>query len=307
MMRSGPTIARAAAALPSSSPRCTPSAPTAAQSAASSLTMNSAPRSAAMRASASACARTQARRGAVLLRYWIAPAPPASAASTRATRSAGVREVRRHRVEPDETPRAGAPDARPRRQCRLRGIGSGWRRGVVPGRGRVLPRPEQPIGDELAHARPVRALQRLPHVVLRLAHRIGQIEPVGEHGGNGGRQRATGAMVAAGQTRPGVAAHDAVLRVQRVDDLRRGLVRAGDEHVLRHPSRSAAPRRWQAARRHRRHRPAVAPRCCSASGSSCAAAAARGSRRSSRRTRIRRRGPTRARGRAPAGRRDSRR
>ena len=86
-MPCAPIALRAAAMLPSSSPRCTPSASTSAASAGSSLTTNSAPRALTARANAAACSRRVAV-SALLLRYWIAVAPPAIAASTRATRSA---------------------------------------------------------------------------------------------------------------------------------------------------------------------------------------------------------------------------
>ncbi len=54
-------------------------------------------------------------------------------------------------------------------------------------------------------------------------------------------------MVLIRQARPRVAADDAVFRVERIDDLRRRLVRAGDEHVL-------ATRLDQACRAHMQRR-----------------------------------------------------
>jgi len=83
-MRDGPTRARAAAGPPSCSPTWTPSASTRAASAASSLTIASAPRARHSATMARACDSASAA-SASLWRYWIAAAPPSSAAAHFAT------------------------------------------------------------------------------------------------------------------------------------------------------------------------------------------------------------------------------
>src|SRR5262245_6518808 len=88
-------------------------------------------------------------------------------------------------------------------------------------------RPEQPIGDVLAHARPESGLERLPGVLLRIFHRIADLQAVRDCRGDGGRERAARTVIGARQPLPVVGAHDAVLTVERIHDLRRVFMRAG--------------------------------------------------------------------------------
>src|SRR5437899_3665238 len=227
-MRSGPTMSRAASMPRSSLPMWTPSAHTSAASAASSLTMNRPPRIACTRASARACSRFKAG-SAALLRYWIAAAPPVSAAAARAASSSvlarsGVTAYRPAMRKARARRRADASSVR------AAGIGGARRLGFARGRAGILACPEQAVGKELAHARSIGFLERLPRIVLRFADGFGKLEPVGEHRGDRGGQRAARPVITARKARPCVGAHDAVLAVERVDDLRRGLVRAGHEH-----------------------------------------------------------------------------
>src|SRR5512142_2727764 len=94
----------------------------------------------------------------------------------------------------------------------------------------LVARPEEPIGKMLAHAGTIGLLESVPRVILRLANRLRDVEPVREHRRERRGERASGAVIAERQPRPRVGAHDAALAVERVDDLRRRLVGAGDEN-----------------------------------------------------------------------------
>ena len=76
-----------------------------------------------------------------------------------------------------------------RRGCHdRRGGGARRLRLVVAARVALLACPEQPVGQEVPHPGPVGLAQRVPRVVLRLAHGIGELEAVllrdGEHRGD---------------------------------------------------------------------------------------------------------------------------
>ena len=112
---------------------------------------------------------------------------------------------------------------------------------------RVAPRrrraPRTGDREKLAHPGPIGLRQRVPGVILRLAHGVRQIETIGEHCRDRGSQRASRAVIASREPLPAVAADHAGLAVERVDDLRGRLVRAGDQHM-------AAPGFDQALRAH---------------------------------------------------------
>src|SRR5689334_18480206 len=204
--------------LASSRPMWTPSASTAMASSGSSLTMYRPPRAAMSRASACACATRPA--GTRLLRYWTLVAPPSSAADTLATSAC----VSSH---------SGVSAYRPcMRAARARRSDNGSVAAACIGRAAavgnlhvgvtlLLARPEQAVGDPLPHAGAIRLLQRVPGVILRLAHRVADVEPVREHRGNRRGERATGAVIRLGEPRPRVGAHDTAPAVQGVDHLRR--------------------------------------------------------------------------------------
>src|SRR5215475_7082639 len=93
--------------------------------------------------SASACARFNGGE-AILLRYWMAVAPPAIAPRTRAISSSLSSRLGVSAYSPEMTARMSVP-VQVLHALRL-----------VGGRLRLLvARPEQPIGQELSHARPV--------------------------------------------------------------------------------------------------------------------------------------------------------
>ena len=93
-------------------------------------------------------------------------------------------------------------------------------------------RPEQAIGYVLPHARAERGLQCLPRVLLRILDRIADRQPVRDGRSDRGSERASGAVIRARQPLPAIAAQHTFLPVERVHDLRRVLVRAGDEDIL---------------------------------------------------------------------------
>ena len=184
----------------SSRPRCTPSAPHSRASSTSSLTMSSTPCGRHSAASARACLTLQMPVGA-LVAILQHRAPPASDllhardSQSLSTVSGVIGVQPAHR---------GASISHTNR-VNCRGA-------PIPHLRLFLPRPEQAIGDVLAHAGPISRVQRLPGVLLSVAHRLGDVQPVGDRGGDGGGERAARAVVAARQALPGVVAHHAVLR-----------------------------------------------------------------------------------------------
>src|SRR5207249_4396026 len=95
-----------------------------------------------------------------------------------------------------------------------------------------FPRPEKPVRYVLTHAWAKPRVERLPRVFLGFAHRLGQLEAVGERRRDRGGKRATRSVITSGQSFPAVRAHHAFRAVERIHDLRGVLVRAGDEHIL---------------------------------------------------------------------------
>src|SRR5690349_2531274 len=143
---------------------------------------------------ANACSSRSASR-AFLLRYCTAHAPPSSAAAIFESST---------RVSPTSGVTAYKPRSR-RARARLRS--DGWSvtaadidalylfGGLLRTRFFFVARPEQAIGNVLAHTGPKRLRQRLPRVVLRLAHGVGKRKPVREHRGDCRGERASGAVI----------------------------------------------------------------------------------------------------------------
>src|SRR5207244_5335132 len=177
--------------------------------------------------SARACSRFKAG-SATLLRYWIAAAPPVSAAAARAASSSvlarsGVTAYRPAMRKARARRRADASSGR------AAGIGGARRLGLARRRAGILACPEQAVGKELAHAGSIGFLERLPRVVLRFADGFGKLEPVGEHRGDRGGQRAARPVITGRKTRPCVGGCDTFLSVVRIGGLRRGLFGACEE------------------------------------------------------------------------------
>src|SRR5713101_134716 len=171
----------------------------------------------ASRQSASSAAPCSRRSAAFadLLRYCKIRAPPASAlrtlrASNPMSGSSGVTAYR---------PRNPACETT---QCS--GFACAW---LI-----HFPRPEKPVRYVLTHAWTKPRVKRLPRVFLGFAHRLGQLEAVGERRRDRCRKGATGSVITSRQSFPAVRAHYAFRAVERVHHLRRVLVRAGYEHVL---------------------------------------------------------------------------
>ena len=78
-------------------------------------------------------------------------------------------------------------------------------------------------------------------VLLRIAHGLGHVQPVGKRGRDR-RGECSGPVIAGRKTLPGVGAHHALARIERVDDLCGVLVRAGDQHVFRTQGEQTAGR-----------------------------------------------------------------
>src|SRR5262249_38393607 len=93
-------------------------------------------------------------------------------------------------------------------------------------------RPKESIGNVLPHTRPKARAQRLPGVFLRFAHGFGNLQTIGERRGNRGGERASRAVITTRQAFPGIRPDHAFRSVQRVDDLRRVLVRSRDQYEL---------------------------------------------------------------------------
>src|SRR5260370_24601384 len=198
----------------SSRPRCRPSAPIALARSRSSL-MTSGMRASRQSASSAAPCSRRSPALADLLRYCTMRAPPASAlltlrASTPTSGSSGVTAYR---------PRNPA--------CEITGCSGFARAWLI-----HFPRPEKPVRYVLTHAGTKPRVERLPRVFLGFAHRLGQLEAVGERRRDRCGKRATRSVIASRQSFPAVGAHHAFRAVERVHHLRRVLVRAGNEHVL---------------------------------------------------------------------------
>src|SRR5574340_885848 len=84
----------------------------------------------------------------------------------------------------------------------------------------LVARPEQAVGNKLAHARAKAGIERLPGELLRFLHGFGDIQAVGNGGGDRRSQGAAGAVVGVGQALPSVAAHLTALVVESIDHLR---------------------------------------------------------------------------------------
>src|SRR5689334_22135503 len=150
-----------------------------------------------------------------LLRYCTMRAPPESAlrtlsASTSTSDSSGVTAY---------SPRSSANQVT-------------RRSGLARARSIHFSRPEEPVRYVLAHSRAKPGVERLPRVLLRFTHGLGQFQPVGERRRYRRGKRATGAVVGFREPFPAVGAHLALPAVESVDDLRCVLVRSRDEHVL---------------------------------------------------------------------------
>src|SRR4051812_12878190 len=164
---------RASRTLPSSRPTCTPPAPQASASAMESLTMKGTEYSRHSVASLRAC--TRAAPGlACLALYCSSEAPPCRHASA---------SRRRDSV----SLRSGVMAYRPASRARSARIV------------RRLTRPEEAVGQELAHARTQRMRKRLPGVFLRVVYCVADVEAAREVRGKRGGERAAGAVIAAGQ------------------------------------------------------------------------------------------------------------
>src|SRR5258706_3934614 len=81
-----------------------------------------------------------------------------------------------------------------------------------------FPRPEKPVRYVLTHARAKPRVERLPRVFLGFAHRLGQLEAVGERRRDRGGKRATRSVIPSGQSCPAVRAHHAFRAVERIHD-----------------------------------------------------------------------------------------
>src|SRR5882672_892485 len=173
--------------------------------------MISGTRDARQTASSSSACLLRSTVSADLLRYWSMRAPPARAMRTLRT-SAAV------------SASSGVMAYRPLTCVRCSALA---RAGFI-----HLPRPEESIGNVLPHARAKAGVQRLPGVFLGLAHRIGQLEAVGERCRDRGGERAARPVVGLRKPFPAVGAHHALGPIQGVHHLRGVLVGAGDEHVL---------------------------------------------------------------------------
>src|SRR5437879_1590754 len=95
-----------------------------------------------------------------------------------------------------------------------------------------FPCPEKSVRYVLTHTRTKPRVERLPGVFLGFAHRLGQLEAVGERRRDCCGKRATRTVITSRQPFPAVRAHHAFRAVECVDDLRRVLVRAGNENIL---------------------------------------------------------------------------
>src|SRR5437899_614204 len=95
-----------------------------------------------------------------------------------------------------------------------------------------FPCPENPVRYVFTHVRTKPRVERLPRVFLGFAHRLGQLEAVGERRRDRCGKRAPRAVIASRQPFPAVRAHHAFRAVECVDDLRCVLVRAGNENIL---------------------------------------------------------------------------
>src|SRR2546428_537214 len=212
--KGGCSCARATAIETSSRPRCRPSARIALARSRSSLMTNGMRASRHSASSAVPCSRRSAAF-ADLLRYCKIRAPPASAlrtlrASDPMSGSSGVTAYKPRTPACETTQRSGLACAR-----------------LI-----HFPRPKEPVRYVLTHARTKPRVERLPRVFLGLAHRLGQLEAVGERRRDRRGKRATRSVITSRQSFPAVRTHHAFWAVECVDDLRRVLVRAGNEHVL---------------------------------------------------------------------------
>src|SRR6267143_5419171 len=198
----------------SSRPRCRPSAPIARARSKSSL-MTSGTR--AWRQSASSAAPCLRRSSAFadLLRYCKIRAPP-------------TRALRTLRTSNPMSGSSGVTAYNPRNpECETTGCS-----GFACARLIHFPRPEKPVRYVLTHAWAKPGVERLPRVFLGFAHRLGQLEAVGERRRDRCGKRATRSVIASRQSFPAVRAHHAFRAVERVHHLRRVLVRARNEHIL---------------------------------------------------------------------------
>src|SRR5437879_2564750 len=198
----------------SSRPTCRPSAPIPMARSRSSLMMSGTRASRQSASSAAPCLRRNAAL-ADLLRYCTMRAPPASALltfrmSNPMSGSSGVTAYR---------PRNPASEAT---QCS----------GLACARLIHFPCPEKSVRYVLTHTRTKPRVERLPGVFLSFAHRLGQLEAVGERRRDCCGKRATRTVITSRQPFPAVRAHHAFRAVERVHHLRCVLVRAGNEHIL---------------------------------------------------------------------------
>src|SRR5712671_7627705 len=198
----------------SSRPRCRPSAPIARANPRSSLMMSGMRASRQSARSATPCSRRSAAF-ADLLRYCKIRAPPARALRTLRTSdpmsgSSGVTAYSPRNPACETTRCSGFACAR-----------------LI-----HFPRPEKPVRYVLTHAWAKPRVKRLPRVFLGFAHRLGQLQAVGERRRDRCRKGATGSMIASRHSLPSYEARHAFRAVERVHHLRRVLVRAGNEHVL---------------------------------------------------------------------------
>src|SRR6267378_4474744 len=198
----------------SSRPTCRPSAPIPLARSRSSLMTRGMCASRQSARSAAPCSRRSAAL-ADLLRYCTMRAPPASALltlrmSNPMSGSSGVTAYRPRNPTCETT------------QCS--GLACAW---LI-----HFPRPEKPVRYVLTHAWTKPRVERLPGVFLGFAHRLGQLETVGARRRDRCGKRATRSVITSRQSFPTVRAHHAFWAVECVDDLRRVLVRARNEHIL---------------------------------------------------------------------------
>src|SRR5437867_12203407 len=150
-----------------------------------------------------------------LLRYCKMRAPPA-------------RALRTLRVSDPMSGSSGVTAYKPRTPT----CETTLRSGLASARLIHFPRPKEPVRYVLTHARTKPRVERLPRVFLGLAHRLGQLEAVGERRRDRCCKGATRSVITSRQSFPAVRAHYAFWAVEGVHHLRRVLVRAGYEHVL---------------------------------------------------------------------------
>src|SRR6267154_802169 len=198
----------------SSRPRCRPSAPIRLARSRSSLMMSGMRASRQSASSAAPCSRRSPAL-ADLLRYCTMRAPPASALLTL-------------RASNPMSGSSGVTAYRPRNPACEITLCSGFARAWLI----HFPRPEKPVRYVLTHAGTKPRVERLPRVFLGFAHRLGQLEAVGERRRDRCGKRATRSVITSGQSFPTVGAHHAFRAVERIHDLRRVLVGAGDEYIL---------------------------------------------------------------------------